>query len=104
MTTLIYKFENGTTAFESKESFTSTNKPDVVNITVGSDPDTAYEVQVPYADYEACFVAKYDSAFFGCRLWIFDNATSAQVTACTGGHAEACPGTVYDTWDEALCA
>ncbi|XP_077535086.1 uncharacterized protein LOC144146971 [Haemaphysalis longicornis] len=100
---LIYKYENGTLGFKSTQRFSTTSEQDVVNIIVGNDPNSTYEVQVPYADYEICFVAKYDSAFFGCRLWIYENATSAQITACRAGHAQVCTGTVYDTWNEEVC-
>ncbi|XP_077535084.1 uncharacterized protein LOC144146968 [Haemaphysalis longicornis] len=103
MTTITYKFENGTQAYEDTQKIVFTDVPDVVNITFGSDPNTTYQTMVPYADYEACFVGKFETEFLGCRLTIFDNATSDQITECMEGFSEACPGTVYDTWNEDLC-
>ncbi|XP_077532721.1 uncharacterized protein LOC144145102 [Haemaphysalis longicornis] len=103
MTTLIYKSENGTQVFQDTQTVMFTDIPDVVNITFGSDPSTTYQATVPYGDYEACFVGKFETEFLGCRLLIFENATSDQITACEEGHAQACPGTIYDTWNEELC-
>ncbi|XP_077535073.1 uncharacterized protein LOC144146964 isoform X2 [Haemaphysalis longicornis] len=68
-------FKNGTFGSNHTEDYTFTDAPDVVNATLDS----------------------------GCRLWMFRNATSAQVTACTETHAQACPGTIYDSWDEESC-
>lgn len=104
MSTITYKFENWTQAYEDTEQSVFTDVPDEVNITFGSDPNTIYQVTVPYGDYEACFVGKFETEILGCRLMIFDNATSDQITECIEGFSEACPGTVYDTWNETLCS
>lgn len=102
--TIHYRLENGTEIFQDTQSYTFTDAPDVINITFGSAPDMTFVVHIPYADSEACFVTKFDTAMLGCRLWIRDGATSAQITACTDGLSQACPGTVYDTWNEEACA
>lgn len=102
MTTLIYKLENGTQVFEDTLDIVSTDAPDVVNITFESD-NSIHKVTVLYGDYEACSVGKFDVEFLGCRLFIFDNATTNHITTCTEGFTQACPGTFYDNWNEELC-
>ncbi|XP_077535079.1 uncharacterized protein LOC144146966 isoform X1 [Haemaphysalis longicornis] len=96
-------FKNGTFGSNHTEDYTFTDAPDVVNTTLDSDSSQHYKYQMLYADLEACFIVNFHPASVGCRLWIFRNATSAQVTACTETHAQACPGTIYDSWDEELC-
>ncbi|XP_077534600.1 uncharacterized protein LOC144146531 [Haemaphysalis longicornis] len=61
---IVSKFENGTQAGEDTESFAYTSEPDKLIITFGSEPNTPHEVQVPYADSEACFVAKFTDASY----------------------------------------
>lgn len=99
-----YKLDNATEIFEDTATYTFTEVPDVVNITYRSDPNTTHVVQIPFADYDACFIGKFDTALLGCRLWIKDTATSSQITECMNGLSKACPGAVYDTWNEASCA
>ncbi|XP_077535071.1 uncharacterized protein LOC144146962 [Haemaphysalis longicornis] len=96
--------KNGTAASEFTEIYKFTDAPNVVNITLESDPSVIYAFEMLYADYNACFVARFDVESVGCRLWIFDNATSEEITACMEGHAQVCSGTVYDIWDEDSCA
>ncbi|XP_077533226.1 uncharacterized protein LOC144145470 isoform X3 [Haemaphysalis longicornis] len=74
-TTIDAYYKNGTFGSRDIETYTFTDAPDVVNV----------------------------SFDFGCRLWIFDNATREQITACTKAHAKACSGTIHDTWDEDAC-
>ncbi|XP_077532745.1 uncharacterized protein LOC144145118 [Haemaphysalis longicornis] len=96
-------FNNGTFGSQRTETYTFTDAPDVVNMTLDSDPSLIYQYQMLYADLEACFIVNITPADVGCRLWIFDEATSGQITACREVHAQACQGTVYDTWDEDSC-
>ncbi|XP_077532752.1 uncharacterized protein LOC144145122 isoform X2 [Haemaphysalis longicornis] len=100
---VIYNFENGTRAYEDTQTYTPTNAPDVINLNFSSDPSSTFQVQIPYADYEACFVMKFTIEAIGCRLWLSGNATNEEVTACTNGFTQACPGLFYDTWNEELC-
>ncbi|XP_077532748.1 uncharacterized protein LOC144145119 isoform X2 [Haemaphysalis longicornis] len=95
--------KNGTADFKYTETYRFTDAPDVVNITLDHNTSKTYEYQMLYADYGACFVANFDTESVGCRLWMFENATSTQITACKEGHAQACQGTVDDTWDEESC-
>ncbi|XP_077535090.1 uncharacterized protein LOC144146975 isoform X1 [Haemaphysalis longicornis] len=101
--TIHYKLANGTEIFEDTESKTYSEVPDLVYNTLASDPNTTYVAHLPFADYDACFVGKFDDALLGCRLWIKDSSTTSQITACMDGFSEVCPGTAYDTWDEGSC-
>lgn len=103
LTHITFKFENGTLDYEDTDMVAFTTVPDVVMITFGKYPDTTYEVQIPFGDYESCYVAKYDNATLGCRLWISNNRTGAQIEECMNGLAQVCSGTVYDTWNEEVC-
>lgn len=102
--TVHYGLGNGSEIFQDEFTYTVTDAPDVINITYESDPNTTRQVQVPFADYAACFVTEFDYPFPGCRLWLSDTATSDQMTACMNGLAEVCQGSTYDTWDEELCS
>lgn len=96
-----YKSQNGTTELETTQTVAPTNEQDQVNITI--DGERNYNVQVRYADYGICFVERFDSDFFGCRLWIYENATSAQAATCEDGFKTVCPGKFYHNWDEEKC-
>ncbi|XP_077532734.1 uncharacterized protein LOC144145106 [Haemaphysalis longicornis] len=101
---IVIKFENGTQAGQDTQSYVYTSEPDKLIITFGSEPNTPHEVQIPYADSEACFVAKFTDASYGCRLWIRDEATTEQINACFAGLSQACTATAHDTWNEQACA
>ncbi|XP_077532735.1 uncharacterized protein LOC144145108 [Haemaphysalis longicornis] len=101
--TITLYFKNGTVSFAFTETYTFTGEPDLVNITVDTDASKHYQYKMLYADSKACFVLDFNPAHVGCRLWMFENATSSQITACREVHAEACPGTIYYTWDEESC-
>ncbi|XP_077532744.1 uncharacterized protein LOC144145117 [Haemaphysalis longicornis] len=101
--TMITYFKNGTEAFAYNKTYAFTDAPDIVNVTVDVDPGTTYQFHMQYADSEACYVANFETEDIGCRLWVFKNATSEQVTACKEGQAQVCQGTINDTWDEESC-
>ncbi|XP_077532740.1 uncharacterized protein LOC144145113 [Haemaphysalis longicornis] len=101
--TITLYFKNGTLSYGFTETYTFTDEPNVVNITVDIDASKHYQYKMLYADSEACFVLDFNPAYVGCRLWMFENATNPQITACREAHRQACPGTIYDTWDEELC-
>lgn len=96
-----YKSKTGILELETTQTVAPTKEPDQVNITV--DASRSYIVQVRYADYGICFVVRYESDLFGCRLWVYENATTAQVKKCTDGYKLVCPGRSYDTLDEKEC-
>ncbi|XP_077533182.1 uncharacterized protein LOC144145435 [Haemaphysalis longicornis] len=96
-------YTNGTFGSRTIETYTFTDAPDVVKVSFDFVPGEIYQFQMLYADFQACFVVNFNPESIGCRLWIFDNATSEEITACTEAHAEACSGTIYDTWDEGAC-
>ncbi|XP_077532720.1 uncharacterized protein LOC144145101 [Haemaphysalis longicornis] len=106
LATLVYTFENnGSLAYTESQKSEFTDVPDVVDITYERDNiSTTFRSTVPYGDYEACFVGKIDSCgMIECHLLVFINATSCQATKCMQGLTQACPGPVYDTWNEELC-
>ncbi|XP_077535082.1 uncharacterized protein LOC144146967 isoform X2 [Haemaphysalis longicornis] len=102
-TTITAYYRNGTLGSQNKETYTFTDEPDVVNMTLSNDLSILYQFRMLYADLEACFIVNFIPESIGCRLWIFNDATSEQITACSEAHAKACPGTVHDTWDEDAC-
>ncbi|XP_077533225.1 uncharacterized protein LOC144145470 isoform X2 [Haemaphysalis longicornis] len=102
-TTIDAYYKNGTFGSRDIETYTFTDAPDVVNVSFDFVPGELYQFQMLYADFQACFIVNFNPEFIGCRLWIFDNATREQITACTKAHAKACSGTIHDTWDEDAC-
>lgn len=103
--TIVFKLENGTQVYQDTEIISYTDEPDIVNITFGNNPSTPHIVQVLYADYDACFVTKFiNEEFYGCRLWVSDEATGDQISACTEKHVQVCSGTIQDIWNEDACA
>ncbi|XP_077513673.1 uncharacterized protein LOC144124704 [Amblyomma americanum] len=100
---LLTRPEDGTQVTSDIETATLTESPDVISVVFASDPDTTYEVDLPFANYSACFVTRF-SAAIGCRLWVYEGTAPEIVEACKEGHVQACGEPVYSTYNNTLCA
>ncbi|KAK8773637.1 hypothetical protein V5799_011828 [Amblyomma americanum] len=100
---LLTRPEDGTQVTSDIETATLTESPDVISVVFASDPDTTYEVDLPFANYSACFVTRF-SAAIGCRLWVYEGTAPEIVEACKEGHVQACGEPVYSTYNDTLCA
>ncbi|KAK8785538.1 hypothetical protein V5799_008098 [Amblyomma americanum] len=84
------------------EAITLTENPDIITLVFSNDPDTTYDVDLPYANYSACFVTRFDAPI-GCRLWVYEGTAAETVEACKEGHVQVCGEPVYSTYNETLC-
>ena len=76
-----------------------TRRPDHYVLRYDSEPNTIYDLRVPFADYSSCYVAQFDDDRFGCRLWVKSDASPRAVSRCLRGLARVCPGPLYTPWN-----
>lgn len=104
---VVYEGSHRTTSNSTEQSFTQILRiagcPEDYEMSYSSDPERILEGEVVYSDYKYCDINSDPSHETGCRLWILNDASPADIEGCVQNFHAYCGLTKRTVYNETVC-